>query len=82
MFVVNLKVDGSERLREVREFLGNRQLHPNLPQWWVEFQNRDEAQLAVVNLNLMPGVRASLCDGLQDRPMCPPPSQESNRERT
>jgi hypothetical protein len=63
MVQVILHPENSEALARVRQLLGDRHpLHPNIPVWWVEFDSLQLAEIAVLNLNLITGVRATLCE--------------------
>lgn len=63
MVRVILQAGSPEALGSARKWLGERHpLHPNLPLWWVEFDSGSLAELAVLNLNLLPGVKATLAD--------------------
>ena len=50
-----------EKFDQVKEcLLEHQQLHRNPPLLYVDFPNREQAHLALANLNLLPGIKADL----------------------
>ena len=66
MLTMVIRVSNPSLLEDVRQVVGNRPLRLNHPQWQVDFDSREKAHLALVNLNAQPGISAYLCGELLD----------------
>jgi hypothetical protein len=64
MLTIVIRVSTPSLLDEVRQVVGHRPLRLNHPQWQVDFDSREKAHLALVNLNAHPGISAYLCGEL------------------
>lgn len=68
--VVTVRITGrvwAERMDEVREIVGNRELIRNIPVAYVEYVDRAGADMAVVALNNLEGVRAQVVGAVEAR---------------
>ena len=60
------KITGTPHINEIREVLGgNREVSYNSPYIYVDYTARESAQLDMVKLNVIPGVRASIIQDLE-----------------
>lgn len=72
MVTVEIRVPRNRvRLEEVEEYLGSNRLYRKGTDesHYANFLERSQADLAVVNLNSMPGVKARVLDGSPDPPI-------------
>lgn len=63
MLTLQIKgAQGPERLKDIQEIVGGVHLYRKGTdlEWYADFSNREWANLSMVNLNLIPGIKASI----------------------